>query len=480
MQASYEDASGSQELPLSLDVVVHAADSRRVHPVAATTQRTERAPIRGISSATAQPISAGLRPDYRFSVREPTVSEWDRGSDVARPELGERTADVRDGDVRHVGPLDGIRAVAVALVVVVHTFPSASGGYIGVEVFFVLSGFLITSLLIGELNATGSIDRGAFYMRRALRLFPPLLLLMVLSVALAADVGSNNGGVTMSRALPPVFFYYGNWVEAAGRSLGFLSHCWSLAIEEQFYLVWPLLIIPLTKRRDAVALLIAATTAMAVLRAALTPFAPSANNLSIWTTSKGDCLLIGALLAVFFVRSPDRVARWTMPRAVGLGGAAALAAMFALLSVVSNPAEWSDYGLTTAVAMSTAVLIAHVIVRPAGAIARALSWKPAMGLGRVSYGVYLFHWPIIAWVGLQSWSHSTRLGIEFPLIAVVVAVSWLVVERPAHRLKRTFVRSRKAIAAPNAGGRGLDRAAAPPLVRALPSIGAPRPSSPSP
>ena len=213
-----------------------------------------------------------------------------------------------------------------------------------------MSGFLITTLLLGELAANGSIDRRAFYARRALRLLPALGGAIALCVVLVALTGSNHGGIPLTRAFPPVALYLGNWVEAAGVSLGFLSHTWSLAIEEQFYLLWPFVVVVLARRTDAVSLLVKVTIGLVIFRAVLTPFVPSTLNFSVWTTSRADCLLIGAILAIVFGREPERVVRAADRPWVGVAGLLTLAGAFVVLSVVRSPWMWSDYGVTTVVA----------------------------------------------------------------------------------------------------------------------------------
>ncbi|HTG46386.1 MAG TPA: acyltransferase [Actinomycetota bacterium] len=342
--------------------------------------------------------------------------------------------------------LDGVRAIAIAMVVVFHSLRHVSGGYIGVEIFFTLSGFLITTLLLGEIASRGSIDKGAFYARRALRLLPALFGAIALCVVLVAVTGGNHGGLPLTRAVPAVVLYVGNWVEAAGVSLGFLSHTWSLAIEEQFYLVWPFVVVALARRRDALPLLVKVTIGLVLARAFLTPFAPSTLNFSVWTTSRADCLLIGAILAIAVTREPERVVRAADRPWIGAAALLTLAGVFALLSFVRSPEMWSDYGMTTVVAVATAALLAHVIALPEGAIARALAWRPAAAVGRVSYGIYLYHWPIVAALSATSLAFLPRIGLEYALTALAVVVSWFVIERPALRAKRRFVRTRVEVA----------------------------------
>lgn len=153
--------------------------------------------------------------------------------------------------------LDGSRAVAVLLVMVAHALPFSPntellrtfrGANAGVMVFFVLSGFLITSLLIQEWRASGSISLGKFYARRALRLLPALILVLLVFGAIFAAFGFK-GRVPLN-AIIATIFYVANWVRAYNLfPLGGLSHCWSLSIEEQFYLCWPLILICMLRAR---------------------------------------------------------------------------------------------------------------------------------------------------------------------------------------------------------------------------------------
>ncbi|MBI3647377.1 MAG: acyltransferase, partial [Actinobacteria bacterium] len=135
------------------------------------------------------------------------------------------------------------------------------------------------------------------------------------------------------------------------------------------------------------------------------------------------------------------------------GALAGLAGILVFLSAVASPYTWSDYGLTTGVAIATAALIAHVVVRPGGRVAAPLGWKPVAAIGRVSYGIYLYHWPITVWVGRFSLPLAVRAGAVYALTAVAVVASWFLVERPALRLKRRFARPRveaQVMAAPSA------------------------------
>ena len=147
----------------------------------------------------------------------------------------------------YVPALDGVRAFAVLAVVALHGGTHLNGGFIGVDVFFVLSGFLITTLLLQEWRARGDFRLRAFYVRRARRLLPALALTLVgVTVLVAAFAWYYDGGVRYGFAVLSVIFYAGNWVAAFTvhqGALGPLTHTWSLAIEEQFYLLWPLLLL---------------------------------------------------------------------------------------------------------------------------------------------------------------------------------------------------------------------------------------------
>lgn len=323
--------------------------------------------------------------------------------------------------------LDGFRGVAIALVVVAHAFPGdLPGGIMGVDLFFVLSGFLITGLLLEELDDHGSIATRAFYLRRARRLFPALGVLVVLALVLTAITGSNlNPAMTPLRiTVPLVLLYVGNWwVGITQQGLGWFAHTWSLAIEEQFYLVWPFVVGSLLWRARRPPLwLSAAILAIAVARGvtfALTGFHP----IEDWTFFRADALLLGALAE--FVR---RRGAWVGVSKAGLWPAVVVVA--AVTASVHSQSDWLQRGGYTVFAFAAAVIVLAVSSDSSGRLGTALSWGPLRGLGKVSYGVYLYHFPIFTLTERYIISTAPRLVVEVSVTAVAVGASWVFVERP--------------------------------------------------
>lgn len=298
--------------------------------------------------------------------------------------------------------LDGIRALAVVAVLLYHAdLPWLPGGFLGVEVFFVLSGYLITALLWSELRTDGRISLSRFWHRRARRLLPAVVaLLTVVSLAFVvgwpAEVARIRGDIAAALGYVSNWFLIGgdrSYFSQLGRPSPF-QHLWSLAIEEQFYLVWPVVLWGLarmfrTARRVAGAVLglaAASTIAMWVLYAAADP-----SRAYFGTDTRAAGLLVGAALAILwrpFER--PRPVRTEALDAVLIASTGYLVWAF-LRYDASSPFTFRP-GLQL-VALATAALIA-TSVHPAARASRVLGWAPARWLGRRSYGIYLWHWPV--------------------------------------------------------------------------------------
>lgn len=268
--------------------------------------------------------------------------------------------------------LDGLRAIAVIAVMGYHLYrPAFTGGSLGVDVFFVLSGYLITSTLITERTLTGRINYGAFLLRRARRLLPALLVMLAVTLALAPLLIPQWTGRSLFDAAVALA-YLTNIRQSIAPNINPLSHTWSLAIEEQFYLVFPLVVLALGRlapRRQA-QVLYAAWAAMTLARWATILLWPGAPAAYYATPLHATGLLLGAAIAV---RPPNlRYGRLGLVLIVGL----------ALRGVTS---------LTFPVTVMVAELAAAaVIVDPP----RLLRWKPLVWIGLISYGVYLWHVPV--------------------------------------------------------------------------------------
>lgn len=362
----------------------------------------------------------------------------------------------------HVPALDGIRAFAIAAVLAYHLGVGwAGGGFIGVDVFFVLSGFLITSLLVNERSTSGAIRLGAFWGRRARRLLPALLLVLG-AVALYTTLGGSgiNPQVVRGDALSALL-YVANWHFIATNNAYFshfalpspLEHTWSLAIEEQFYVVWPVLLLGFSRlggRRSrsftmtATAILAAASVAD---MAWLAHRAPDVSRAYFGTDTRAFELMIGALLAMClpnWQKASARAVRFI--RDAGIGSACLLVVGCAVLG---GPPRWMFDGGFVAVAILTAVLIASVCLSNRGFVARFLCWKPVRWVGTVSYGLYLWHWPVFVVLTQQStgWPGWTVDMVRVALTVGIATVSFYVVEQPIRRMHRLPLRGLLGISA---------------------------------
>jgi peptidoglycan/LPS O-acetylase OafA/YrhL len=376
--------------------------------------------------------------------------------------------------------LDGIRAIAVLGVMGYHGGVSwLAGGFFGVDAFFVLSGFLITTLLLTEWQRSGAIRLGAFWARRARRLLPALVL-VVLFVAFYASVIVPRGTYPNLRldALSSLF-YVGNWHFILIGSNYFnqtglpspLTHTWSLAIEEQFYLVWPLVVLGVMKftRRLGVLLgiCVAGAAASVVEMAVLYGSGADLTRLYYGTDTHAQCVLIGAALAVALALIAQRRAAapaltgatrpqrtvdqpgWvaTTPRArlvlstSGLAGLAGCAVLWSQLD--GNSPLLFQGGFLLASLASLAVLVSALCV-PRSPVSALLSLAPLRYLGRISYGMYLWHYPLFIWID------GARTGLDgYPLFLVrclatvaVATASFYLVERPIRQ--GTFLREWRA------------------------------------
>lgn len=341
--------------------------------------------------------------------------------------------------------LDGLRALAILLVIPYNWHWGVAAGYLGVDVFFVLSGFLITSLLLEEHHATGRIDLPAFWARRALRLLPALLLLLTALLLMSPSARANPLGPLL------VLFYVGNWALALTdhgyEILGGLAHTWSLSVEEQFYLIWPPILLVLLRRGASVRAL-AQVAGVGVVLSFLLKWGLSvagAPPLRIYTgtDTRADALLIGCLLALL-ARIPSRPIQGAL-RVPSWAGWLALVALVSVAAVIgpSDTSPWMQRGGFTLAALVAATVLAHIVASPGGAMARLFSAQPLVWTGRVSYGLYLWHPLVGAFSGDDRFGVHPALAVGLQVIALIGAVlfSWLAIERPALRLKRRWSRA---------------------------------------
>lgn len=336
--------------------------------------------------------------------------------------------------------LDGLRALCIAVVFLYHcrigVFPS---GFIGVDVFFVLSGYLITHLVCLDVERHGRLRLGTFLERRARRLLPALWFSLLLAWAVWEAAGAQ---VPFRTAFLPVFFYYGNWVAAYhgfGR-LDPLGPTWSLAIEVQFYLVWPFVVWLLWARPPLrrLAPLVTAGLVVGFALGRLWLF-PEGTPLGAYpsTLTRVDVLLVGGLLAMLERQLPA----WAAGARHGAVGLLAGAALAALTTIACWRVGHTVFhrGVFTLVALLSAAIIAHVGAAPEGLLARVLAWSPLVALGKRSYGVYLFHYLVIQVTEVYRHSHLlTEAQLMTLRLLLTLAVTWLsfeVIEEPVRRFR---------------------------------------------
>jgi peptidoglycan/LPS O-acetylase OafA/YrhL len=356
----------------------------------------------------------------------------------------------RDSDSRRLPyqpGLDGLRALAVAGVFLYHAGVSwMPGGFLGVDLFFVLSGYLITSLLLREFSAEGTIDLIRFWSRRARRLFPAVAVVILFALLATMTIARDDLGRTRADALSAVV-YLTNWHEVIASHSYFnefgrpslLQHLWSLAVEEQFYLVWPLMLVfGLRKLHPRNMLVLTGVLAVAscVLMSLL--YNPSADPSRVYygTDTRAFTLLIGALLAFLLPAAQRALARRREPPrlldAIDGVGAAALIGLLVLFVTLRDYEPWLYRGGFLLAALLGAVVVGAV-AHPGGRFAQALGWEPLRWLGARSYGIYLWHWPV-----MQLTRPGVDIAIPGPLLVIlqagitvgVAALSYRYVEMP--------------------------------------------------
>jgi peptidoglycan/LPS O-acetylase OafA/YrhL len=295
----------------------------------------------------------------------------------------------------YVPALDGLRGVAILLVVAYHFF-GLQGGFFGVDVFFVLSGFLITTLLLEEHFDCGRISLRRFYARRARRLLPALGCVLMFSLLVAAanlQAGLTEFAWVRAKAVAACLFYAGNLVRAFGHQLPIeLSPFWSLGQEEQFYIVWPALLIVVLRfrvrpARLAVALLSVGSLVI-VWRIALLVSGASTDRVVFGPDAHSDGLLFGAALAAARFSGSLRI-----KRAAARSAAAGVAVVVILSVFVSGTRLGYMIGYPAIEVASVGLIVAAI------AGSRLLSWRPLVWVGTISYGLYVWQGPVLLLFG---------------------------------------------------------------------------------
>ncbi len=379
---------------------------------------------------------------------------------AARPA---RTGSTTEGParhrIRHVPGLDGLRGAAVAGVLVYHG-NHLRGGYLGVDLFFVLSGYLITSILLTEYRNSGEISLSNFWVRRARRLFPAMIAVLLVVAIFAHFVASPRalGGIRTDGF--STLFYVANWHTilagtsywAATTAPSPLKHTWSLAIEEQFYVVWPLLVLALLHWRDSFRLVFRVTIGLLVASASLMVLLAAGgankNTLYLGTHTRAGAILMGAALACWHIRRghTENPRTRTALELAALASMGVLAVLWATVDIESNFLYLGGMALA---GVSVTVVVAAVTHPDELLVAKIFAWAPLRWLGLISYGMYLWSWPIYQFLTPE------RTGLDgLPLLGFqvfaslgVAILSYVLLEQPIRRGALTPVTARVAVPA---------------------------------
>jgi peptidoglycan/LPS O-acetylase OafA/YrhL/lysophospholipase L1-like esterase len=354
--------------------------------------------------------------------------------------------------------LDGLRAFAVLAVMGYHADISwLAGGFLGVDIFFVLSGFLITSLLVAELDGTGRLNLVAFWGRRARRLLPALALVLI-------AVAIYTNWIAEALALPGIrrdafgtLGFVNNWRYATGSGGYFenfdiftspLRHTWSLAIEEQFYFVWPIVLLAGWKltartgdpRRRMFFVAVAGALASAALMFAL--YLPSSDRARVYfgTDTRAQAVLIGAALALYTAWRKLPSFDTAVTRAVLAGSCLVLGGMIVGVGDASSGLYYGGFFVAAVVAM-----VATAAAAQPGRFSSFLCADPLVAIGRLSYGLYLWHWPVFVAMRETTLRGWRLIVVEFAITFGCALASFVLVEQPIRKRKfRGVTVARKA------------------------------------
>jgi peptidoglycan/LPS O-acetylase OafA/YrhL len=346
----------------------------------------------------------------------------------------------RTATLRHLPALDGLRGLAIIGVLLFHADGTIKGGYLGVDLFFVLSGYLITSLLLAEHALTGSIALGPFWIRRARRLLPALLGMMLFVAIHALFVAAPSALLPLRYDAIATLGYVANW-RAIFAERGYwdlflapspLEHMWSLAIEEQFYIVWPLLVTLLLRKGGTRAVLWTAVCGMILSGAALyLRFDPRETSRAyLGTDTRAAAILAGSALSIVF---PPRSA-WPIPgRRIGptVLGLVALLILLAAWGGLDGTRRLLYRGGLWGTELCALTLIICCATETPNVIQKIFSFKPLRMCGTVSYGIYLWHWPIK--IALSQGAHFSGARLHIIGTAITLAItlaSYVFIERP--------------------------------------------------
>ena len=411
-------------------------------------------------AAPRQPQQAAQKPASQKDTKSkyPLQKQAKDPEALATPPESKVVKKKRHARLRQVKGLDGLRGLAVIAVVLYHFFPSLlPGGYLGVDLFFVLSGFLITSLLVREFRTSGTISLKDFWVRRFRRILPAAVSVLVMCTALVAWIGGDLA-VGLRQQFLGTLFFVNNWTQIATSQSYFadneiqvFAHYWSLAVEEQFYVIWPLLItgVFLISRRKPrrLPILVAAVLAIGSAVAMALIYVPGEDPTRVYygTDTHAFGLLTGAVLSLLMTstKSDPQADSWAAAgkaesRIAGIIGTLALIGYGAQLFLMPDDAEITYRGglfLTSVLG----VLMVWGVVREYGPMTPLFRTKVMRWFGQRSFSLYLWHWPVIMMLkalfeGNQNSDKSWILGlVAVPISLLLSEISYQFIENPFRR-----------------------------------------------
>jgi len=345
----------------------------------------------------------------------------------------------------HHRSLDGLRGVAILLVLIVHgeILLTSSYGFIGVNTFFVLSGFLITCLLIQEYDKSNDISLRYFYIRRALRLLPALITMLLVFVAVAFLSDPRKKAFQELYEALRALFYFTNWAQifSIGQTSS-LAHTWSLSIEEQFYFIWPVLLLFLLRKNSRNSLLswvllgVFLSVATRILLFLGTNTVSNPDRLAVGWDTRADSLFLGCYVGIL-------VSSKLLPNWKWFAKALKISAMIScvgllMIGIFHTNAPWMICIGWFLASVFAAILIAHFGSASSGLLHRFFENPILVYIGKISYGLYIWHFPILMFMRQHQlpWQHLMYL----PPVFLVVLASYYLIEKPFLRLKDRFAR----------------------------------------
>jgi peptidoglycan/LPS O-acetylase OafA/YrhL len=423
---------------------LHADGKRDDTPAAEGTAKPSPRAWRGAKKDT--PKSPRSR--SKKKIAEPVLA----AAVVAVPDEKARVTDpahaARSGILPYIPAIDGLRALAVAAVLLYHSgLGWLPGGFLGVEVFFVISGYLITSLLIADHRSNGHVSLGGFWRRRARRLLPAVFTLIIATLVYSVIFLPGEVAALRGNALAG-FLYASNWYqifheqsyfESLGRP-SLLKHLWSLGVEEQFYLIWPVvfsLVLARIKPRYAFALILAGALASSAIMAYKFDPASDPSRIYYGTDTRASGLLFGAALA-FVWQAGHLPARASLlfKQTADVWGVVALIGLICFAATINERDALLFRGGFVIVGIATTMLLAAAVHPDASFLRRVLGRQPLLWLGTRSYSVYLWHWPVFMLTrpGFEvSMNEVPVFALRLAITAVLAEASYRLIEMPVRR-----------------------------------------------